>query len=150
MLRKMPVFRKAVKADIEQIVVLEAETFSDAWTHKGIQETLAQDHAFITVAEMEGRIAGYCIVYHVIDEAEIARIAVHEGVRRQGVGRGLLDYTCNCCRERQISRLLLDVREGNGVARTFYKQYGFVEDGIRRNFYDAPNENAVLMSKFPI
>ena len=82
-----------------------------------------------------------------MDEAEIARIAVSPALRRQGVGRGLLDYTCKCCLEERIGRLLLDVRESNQGAVAFYRQYGFAEDGIRRNFYDNPQENAVLMSK---
>lgn len=143
----MPVFRRVEKEDMQQIASLEKETFSDAWSIVGLQETLEQEHAFITVAEEDSKVVAYCIVYHVMDEGEIARIAVNRENRRQGVGQGLLDYTCDCCREKELQRLLLDVRESNVGARAFYKQYGFVEDGIRKNFYDNPKENAVLMSK---
>ncbi|MBP3462379.1 MAG: ribosomal protein S18-alanine N-acetyltransferase [Tyzzerella sp.] len=143
----MPIFRKGTEADIKQIAELEAKIFSDAWTEKSVMETFEQTQAFITVAEVDGRLAGYCIIYYVMDEAEIARIAIGEDVRRQGIGKGLLDYTCECCKERQIERLLLDVREGNEGARAFYQKYGFQTDGIRKNFYDLPKENAVLMSR---
>lgn len=135
------------EADIPAIAALEARTFSDAWTRQGIYETFCQKQAFITVADVEGEIAGYCIVYYAMDEGEIARIAVDEKVRRRGIGRGLLDYTCECCKEKQVERLLLDVRESNMDARAFYQMYGFEEDGIRKNFYEHPQENAVLMSK---
>lgn len=143
----MPIFRKGTEADIKQIAELEAKIFSDAWTEKSVMETFEQTQAFITVAEVDGRLAGYCIIYYVMDEAEIARITIGEDVRRQGIGKGLLDYTCECCKERQIERLLLDVREGNEGARAFYQKYGFQTDGIRKNFYDLPKENAVLMSR---
>ena len=126
---------------------LEKKIFSDAWTSTGIYETFCQNQAFVGVAECDGEIVGYCIIYYVMDEAEIARVAVDEKVRRQGVGRGLLDYICECCKIKNINRLLLDVRERNEGARRFYEQYGFVVDGIRKNFYDQPKENAILMSK---
>ncbi len=143
----MLVFRNMTETDISEVATLEATVFVDAWTEQSVYETFCQSQAFITVAEIEGELAGYCIVYHVLDEGEIARIAVDEKARRQGVGRGLLDYVCKCCREKQVERLMLDVRESNAGARAFYQNFGFVEDGIRKNFYEQPKENAVLMSK---
>lgn len=143
----MLIFRNLTETDIPNVVALETKVFSDAWTEQSIYETFCQSQAFVAVAESDGEFAGYCIVYYVLDEGEIARIAVDEKARRQGVGRGLLDYVCKCCEEKQIARLLLDVRESNTGARAFYKQYGFAEDGMRRNFYEQPKENAVLMSK---
>lgn len=143
----MLVFRNIEETDVLRVAELESNIFSDAWTSKSIGDTINHPQAFITVAEEEGAIAGYCIIYYVLDEGEIARIAVDEGWRRRGVGRGLLDYTCECCREKNVERLLLDVRESNESARAFYKNYGFEEDGIRKNFYAEPREHAVLMSK---
>ena len=144
--RRMPIFRKGSKEDIKLIAELEARTFSDAWTENGVKETFEQTQAFITVAEVDGRFAGYCIIYYVMDEAEIARIATNEAVRRRGVGKGLLNHTCECCREKQIERLLLDVRESNEGAIAFYTNYGFQIGGIRKGFYEMPKEDAVLMS----
>ncbi|MBQ8804548.1 MAG: ribosomal protein S18-alanine N-acetyltransferase [Tyzzerella sp.] len=143
----MLVFRNIEETDVSGIAELERNIFSDAWTSKSIAETIKQPQAFITVAEENGEIAGYCIIYYVLDEGEIARIAVNERWRRRGVGRRLFDYTCECCREKHVERLLLDVRESNESARAFYKNYGFEEDGIRKNFYAEPREHAVLMSK---
>ena len=139
-------FRKMNEADIERVAELEKQIFTDAWTSNSICETSRQNQAFIVVAEEDGEVAGYCIIYYVLDEGEIARIAVDERWRRRGVGRGLLDYTCTCCKEKSVERLLLDVRESNENARAFYKNYGFAEDGIRKNFYDMPKEHAILMS----
>lgn len=142
----MPIFRNVKEEDIKYIAELEAKTFTDAWTEKSIRDTFEQKQAFITVAEDDGKLIGYCIIYYVMDEGEIARIAVSEDVRRKGLGKGLLDYTCKCCREKQIERLLLDVRESNEGAIAFYKNYGFQTDGIRKHFYEMPREDAVLMS----
>ena len=143
----MPIFRNGTKEDIKQIAELEASIFSDAWTENGVRESFEQAQSFITVAEVDGGFAGYCIIYYVMEEAEIARIAISEDVRRCGIGKGLLNYTCECCKERQIERLLLDVRESNEGAIAFYKKYGCQTDGIRKNFYDIPKEDAVLMSR---
>lgn len=142
----MLTFRNGTREDAKYIAALETEIFTDAWTSRSVAETLEQNNAFIVAAELDRQLIGYCIVYHVMDEAEIARIAVGQDARRKGVGKRLLDETCNRCAERNVRRLLLDVRESNEGARTFYTKYGFGMDGIRKNFYDNPKEHAVLMS----
>lgn len=143
----MLVIRNTIEADLEAIASLECQTFSDAWTVKSIQDTFQQSQAFMVTAELDGKVAGYCIVYFVLDEGEIARIAVDNSYRRQGVGRRVLEQVEKMCQEKGIIRLMLDVREGNDSARQFYQSLGFEEDGIRKNFYSLPEENAILMSK---
>lgn len=66
--------------------------------------------------------------------------------RRMGVGSALIQYLIEKARRTMGSRILLDVRESNLPARAFYETQGFLEDGIRRNYYDTPREDAVLMS----
>lgn len=133
--------------DSGQIAELEQEIFTDAWTQTGIEETFAQAHSVIVVAEEESKIQGYCILYVVFDEAEIARIGVTERVRHSGVGSLILQFGEKICKEKGTERLLLDVREGNLPARKFYEKHGFLVDGVRKNFYDNPKEDGVLMSK---
>ena len=144
--RKMPIFRKVKETEIADVAVLEKNIFSDAWSCESIFETYGQSNAMIVIAEEESRIVGYCILYFVLDEGEIARIGVDESLRGRGIGRGLLDFVKTYCVQNKIERLLLDVRESNARARKFYEQYGFEFDGIRKNFYEQPKEHAVLMS----
>ncbi len=143
----MLIVRNTIESDLEAIASLECETFSDAWTLKSIQDTFRQSQAFIVTAELDGKVAGYCIVYFVLDEGEIARVAVDHSCRRQGVGHSILEQVEKICGEKNIVRLMLDVRESNESARKFYQSLGFKEDGLRKNFYSLPEENAILMSK---
>ena len=133
--------------DSVRIAELEQEIFTDAWTQMGIEETFVQAYSVIVVAEEDSKIQGYCILYVVLDEAEIARIGVTERVRHGGVGSLILQFGEKICKEKGVERLLLDVREGNLPARKFYEKHGFLVDGIRKNFYDNPKEDGVLMSK---
>ena len=138
---------KITEEEATKVAALENEIFPDPWSEKGISDTIHQSHAFIAVAKEADDIAGYCILYHVMDEGEIARIGVGRDCRRMGVGKRVLDYVVEECKVLGVERLLLDVRESNLGARAFYQNYGFKEDGIRKNFYDNPKEHAVLMSK---
>lgn len=144
----MLIVRSVNNSDLDGVVNLESITFTDAWTARSVKETYEHTQAFVAVAELDEKVVGYCIVYFVLDEGEIARIAVDKCCRRQGVGRQLLKYVESICDKKCIDRLLLDVRESNEGARDFYKSLGFKEDGVRKNFYEKPKENAVLMSKF--
>ena len=142
----MTIIRKISENDIEAVVALESEIFSDPWSARSIKETYEQKHALVLGAYQEDTLIGYVIFYYIIDEGEIARIAVSPSHRRQGVAdqifAGLLDF----CSQNDIERILLDVRVSNEAAIAFYRKSGFAEDGIRKNFYDNPKEHALLMS----
>ena len=98
-------------------------------------------------AEKAGKIIGYLLAYTAAGEAEIARIAVVREQQRQGAARAMMKKLEEVCREKNIVRLLLDVRESNEPARAFYAASGFKEDGIRQRYYEDPQEDAVLMSR---
>lgn len=137
---------KVKAADLLNIAELEQEMFSDPWSRKGLEETFRQPHAEIFGIWKEDVLAGYVILYYIMDEGEIARIAVKDCFRRQGAACRMLHTVEEFCRESGVGRLLLEVRENNIAAVSFYKKYGFKQDGIRKKFYVNPSEDAILMS----
>lgn len=142
----MTEIRRISENDIEAVASLEAEIFPDPWSAKSIAETYEQKHALILGAYQEDVLIGYVIFYYILDEGEIARIAVSPSHRRQGVADKIFAGLCDFCKEKNVERILLDVRVSNETAIAFYKKSGFMEDGIRKNFYDNPKEHALLMS----
>ena len=133
--------------DSAAVAEMEQQIFSDPWSEKSVMETVQQKQSVCFAAEKAGHILGYLLVYHAADEAEIARIAVQKEARRQGAAGKLMQALEHYCEEHKMEKLLLDVRESNEAARSFYTKNGFVEDGIRQGFYTNPSEDAVLMSR---
>ena len=139
--------RIAKEQEIEEIARLEQEIFPDPWSMTALRDTWNQKQAQILGAWLDGQMAGYVIVYFAADESEIARIAVDEKFRRQGVAGALLDEMERVLAGKGIVRLMLDVRKSNAAALRFYLSRGFKEDGVRKNFYTNPIEDAILMSR---
>lgn len=139
--------REILTGDINQVASLEQQIFSDAWSENAVAETFRQPQSILTGAFESNVLKGYLIVYYVLDELEIARIAVDPNCRRQGIAERLLQDLEEKSRQLKIDRWLLDVRESNQAAIGLYKKYGFSEDGKRKNFYTDPVETAILMSR---
>lgn len=141
------IVRELKVEDSVAVAEMEQQIFSDPWSEKSVMETVQQKQSVCFAAEKAGHILGYLLVYHAADEAEIARIAVQKEARRQGAAGKLMQALEHYCEEHKMEKLLLDVRESNEAARSFYTKNGFVEDGIRQGFYTNPSEDAVLMSR---
>lgn len=135
------------ESEIPVVAALEKVIFSDAWTEQGVRETYKQKQARIAGIYSDGVLKGYLIIYYVLDEAEIARIAVSEDARRLGLAGELMTWLLDFSKEEGLERILLDVRENNVAARAFYTKWGFQIDGIRKRFYEDPVESAILMSR---
>lgn len=138
--------REIEEKDIERVSELEKDCFSDAWSAAGIKESLKQSYTVLLGAWLNGKLTGYIIAYFSIDDCEIARIAVDETCRRKGAALRLLEELKRICREKRVEKIMLDVRESNEAAVRLYRKFGFLEDGTRKNFYEKPQEDAVLMS----
>lgn len=141
------IVRELKVEDSAAVAEMEQQIFSDPWSEKSVMETGQQKQSVCFAAEKAGHLLGYLLAYHAADEAEIARIAVQKEARRQGAAGKLMQALEHYCEEHKMEKLLLDVRESNEAARSFYTKNGFVEDGIRQGFYTNPSEDAVLMSR---
>ena len=141
------IVRELKVEDSAAVAEMEQQIFLDPWSEKSVLETVQQKQSVCFAAEKAGHLLGYLLAYHAADEAEIARIAVQKEARRQGAAGKLMQALEHYCEEHKMEKLLLDVRESNEAARSFYTKNGFVEDGIRQGFYVNPSEDAVLMSR---
>ena len=63
--------------DIDQVMVIEHESFTIPWSRDAFYNELVQNQfAVYLVLEVEGRVVGYCGVWIVVDEAHITNIAL--------------------------------------------------------------------------
>lgn len=139
------VLRRMTAEDIPSVSALEREIFSMPWSEQGFLDALTQPAALFFVAEHEGKIAGYCGMYCVLDEGEITNVAVAPRVRRKQIGRRMMNYLLAAAGEAGITNVLLEVRVSNAPAIHLYESLGFVILGLRKNFYEAPREDGYVM-----
>lgn len=140
--------RDATAADIDRLEVLERECFSLPWTREQLVSQLPDDMHVFLLAELHGEPAGYVGMMHVIDEGYISNVAVAPEHRRRGIADALIGVLLARCEARALAFVTLEVRRGNAPAIALYKKHGFVPVGERRNYYELPREDAVLMTKF--
>jgi len=136
----------AAERHLPQIAAIERACFSHPWSEDMLRDTLRNDAAVMAAAEgPAGDVLGYAGLQTVLDEGYIGNIAVRPDCRRQGVGDALLSALVRFGRER-LSFLTLEVRSSNAPAIALYKKHGFHPVGRRRNYYDNPTEDAILMT----
>lgn len=135
--------RRGTPEDIPHLVALEQECFSSPWSEKGFADFFDSPYSVAIVAEADGILCGYVGMYLILGEGEITNLAVSGDYRRHGIGSMLMSALIGT---KGLVRLMLDVRESNTVARSLYEKTGFKIDGKRKNFYEKPREDAILMS----
>jgi ribosomal-protein-alanine N-acetyltransferase len=131
--------------DVAEVAALEAQIFSMPWTSQGFLDILRLPDSLYLTVRLNGRLIGYCGLLQSFDEADITNVAVTEQARGQGVGREMLLKLMRLGKERGISRYTLEVRAGNVAAIHLYQKLGFESAGVRKNFYERPTEDAVIM-----
>lgn len=139
--------REMLVEDLDQVVDIEQKLFSVPWTKEGFLTYLMKKDTMFFVVEEKERILGYCSMMTVLDEGDILNVAVRSDRQKEGIGQFLVDSMLRMAEMQGIRLVHLEVRQGNGTARRLYQRLGFKEDGLRRDYYENPVENAVLMTK---
>lgn len=131
---------------IPKIAALERACFSHPWSEQSIAEELWNDSAVIITAEGEdGSVLGYAGLQTVLDEGYITNVAVDGQYRRQGVADELIAAFVRFGAAK-LAFLTLEVRASNAPAIALYSKHGFKAVGRRKNYYDDPREDAILMT----
>ncbi|MEG0035312.1 MAG: ribosomal protein S18-alanine N-acetyltransferase [Oscillospiraceae bacterium] len=128
--------------DIEEI---EALCFSMPWNRSALENQMLADNTIFLAAESDEGVLGYVGLLHVLDEGYISNVAVSPTFRRCGVADALIKALISRT-EKTLAFLTLEVRESNLPAIALYEKHGFSAVGKRKNYYDRPKENAILMT----
>lgn len=140
--------RKMQQSDLQQVVKMEQQIFSQPWREEDFAAGITKDEMLYYVVERNGEILGYCGLHKILEEGDITNVAIKETCRGQGLGYDMIKEVLQRGQEQGITAFTLEVREGNGSAIRLYEKLGFESAGIRKNFYEKPVENAVIMWKY--
>ena len=95
-------------------------------------------------------LVGFLVAVLIPPQAELESIAVLAHTQRQGIGALLFAELMAVAKKKQITEVMLEVRESNRPARAFYASAGFVQTGRRTGYYSDPKEDAVLLQRSTI
>lgn len=137
--------REMTIEDIRAVAEIEKSIFSNPWSEKSFQDALASKDNIYLVEMSEGKVTGYCGIWTSYDTADLCNMAVSVEHRRKGTAQKLLQEAIVLTGQRNVERILLEVRESNKAAIALYQKNDFREIGVRKGYYNNPKENAVLM-----
>ena len=135
---------------LEELEKLERICFSRPWSRKMLAEELENQCAAFLVAEdsVSGRVLGYAGLMVVADEGYTTNVAVFPEYRRQGIAAQILQVFLQFAAANHLAFLTLEVRPSNAAAIALYQGFGFEEVGRRKNYYDLPKEDALILTKY--
>lgn len=131
---------------INAIAELEKVCFSTPWSVDSLLDAFKNGTKFF-VAVQNKKVLGYIGISCILDEGYITNIAVFPEHRNQGVGTALLNRVFSLASDLGLSFVSLEVRVSNLNAISLYEKSGFKTKGRRKNFYDNPKEDALIMTK---
>ena len=141
------IIRLAEEKDISLIADIERECFTTPETENTVREVIENPVYEAYVSELDGEIVGHTITMSSCGEEDILSVAVRPSCRRLGIGKMLMDNILQKAQTNGITDIFLEVRKSNIAAISLYERSGFEKVGERKNFYDLPREDAVLMKK---
>ena len=136
----------AQERHLDALERLEKMCFSLPWTREQLHSSLPDDMHLFLAAEERDELLGYVGMMHVLDEGYISNVAVAPEHRRSGVASALIKELLRRAEKLALSFVTLEVRESNTGAIALYSGLGFRLAGVRRHYYEAPREDALLMT----
>lgn len=133
--------------DVSGVAVIEEECFTKPWSYQAFLSELSNTNAVTFVAIIEQEVVGFINAHFTLDEGYINNIAVTLTHRRKNIADMLIEKVISHGQSKELKFLTLEVRISNIPAIALYKKHGFVEVGMRKNFYEEPIEDAILMTR---
>ena len=132
---------------VDQVCVLEEEAFSMPWHKESFLEMIANKDACYLVALQGEEVLGCCGLRNIVGEGEITNVVTKSSARRKGIAQKLLNAVLERGAQMGVHAFTLEVRKSNMAAIRLYESFGFQMEGIRKNFYEKPLEDAFIMWK---
>lgn len=142
-----PFFRIMIDSDLSEVLAIEKEGHRFPWS-EGIFRDCLRVGYYCPVMIKDNVIVGYGVMSIAAGEAHIFNVCVAKRYRNQRLGQLVMEHLLNLARERKSNSVFLEVRPSNQIAINLYAKLGFIEVGIRKNYYPSDNgrEDAVIMA----
>jgi [ribosomal protein S18]-alanine N-acetyltransferase len=141
------VLRAMEAYDLPTVLRIEVESYSVPWSESTFRGLLRRRDAEMIVATADERVVGYAVFWCVLDQSELGNVAVTGAWRGRGVGELLVAEVIRRASARGVREIFLEVRPSNAVARRLYERFGFRHVGRRRNYYQEPVEDALVLRR---
>jgi ribosomal-protein-alanine N-acetyltransferase len=137
----------ATAADLPGVEALQRRAFTNPWGAEAIRWELENTDVarLYVMRDPRGAVVAYCACWKVFDELHINSLAVEESLRRRGLARRLLHEVILDARRSGARTATLEVRQSNHPARLLYEGLGFRVEGVRRDYYQDPREDALIL-----
>ena len=133
---------------LDEVAELERICFSTPWSRNMLAEELDNLlSAFLVALDDEDKVVGNAGVQIILDEGYITNVAVRPECRRQGIAAKLLQVFLDFAKANKLAFLTLEVRASNHTAIMLYGSRGFRSVGRRKNYYEHPKEDAIIMTR---
>ncbi len=140
--------RSVTAEDLPALAEIERDCIPQPWSLRAFETEFAADSSLLFCAEdKNGVIVGFVTASYVLDEVSVNNVAVTGAYRGKGIGTLLMNALQDSVSD-FASFITLEVRESNASAIALYEKCGFGRVGVRKNFYENPREDAVLMTSF--
>jgi ribosomal-protein-alanine N-acetyltransferase len=140
--------RPMTEDDLDTVVELERANYAFPWTPGIFRDCLRMSYNGYVAVDGEG-IYGYYMVSVGVHEGHLLNLCVDSGQRGRGLGRMLLRHAMQLLRSEQAETVFLEVRPSNRAAIALYESEGFVEIGIRKDYYRSAGdrEDALILAR---
>lgn len=142
------ILRDMTASDIDAVLLIEQQIHNHPWTRGNFSDALTSAYV-CKIAELDSAVIGYAVLMPGVDEAELLDVGIAAPYQRRGYGRAVLAEMLESAARLGKQRVVLEVRASNASAIALYRTQGFVQIGLRRDYYPAQNgrEDAILMGR---
>jgi ribosomal-protein-alanine N-acetyltransferase len=138
--------RLAERRDVGELLGIEEAQFPEPWTRRILLDEIENTETRrYTVAVEKKRIVGYLGIMFALEELHVNTIGILPLEEGRGIASSLLDEAWADAKERAIKRATLEVAVSNQRAIDLYYRYGFRPVGVRKNYYEKSNEDALIL-----
>jgi ribosomal-protein-alanine N-acetyltransferase len=131
---------------VDEISALQSQTFTNPWSAQSLRWEIANtDVARLYVMRADDVAIGFCACWVILDELHINSLAIGDAWRRQGLASRLLREVCRDAGTAGATQATLEVRRSNTPALALYERLGFTCEGVRKDYYQTPREDALVL-----
>lgn len=127
--------RRMLAEDVDRVMVVESAAYPFSWTHNIFRDCLRAGYYCCVLEDVDGLVIGHGVMSHAVGECHILNVCIHPDRQSKGLGRYLVQQMMAVARRHGARLAFLEVRVSNTVAFNLYSDLGFVEVGLRKDYY---------------